>query len=170
MCLSHYKNSFLKVLVSISFILGANTIGFSQNYPYTQYTTREGLSQMQCLDVFEDSRGFVWVTTKEGFNRFDGERFKIFNRKDSLLDENNREGIVEDKNHNIFINNFDGLLKYDGSKYLKVKYPDNLQGYNQTLFHIKSTNDIYIYYYKIKIEKKALPKPTASQKPKVFKY
>ncbi len=45
---------------------------------YKHYTTNEGLSSNTCLSLLEDSRGFVWIGTAEGLNRFDGHRFRKF--------------------------------------------------------------------------------------------
>lgn len=45
---------------------------------YTHYTTNEGLSSNTCLSLLEDSRGFIWIGTAEGLNRFDGHRFRKY--------------------------------------------------------------------------------------------
>lgn len=42
------------------------------------YTTENGLSNNEVTTILEDSRGFVWVGTIEGLNRFDGFQFKQF--------------------------------------------------------------------------------------------
>lgn len=46
--------------------------------PIVQYTTAEGLSQGFTSSVAIDHLGYLWVTTKEGLNRFDGRTFKKF--------------------------------------------------------------------------------------------
>lgn len=40
--------------------------------------TRDGLSNSQILCIFRDSKGFVWIGTPYGLNRYDGYRFKTF--------------------------------------------------------------------------------------------
>jgi len=42
------------------------------------YTTQNGLSDNSINCIWQDSRGFLWLGTKEGLNRFDGSRFKKF--------------------------------------------------------------------------------------------
>lgn len=37
--------------------------------------TRDGLSQGSCFYIRKDSRGFVWVSSQNGLNRFDGTSF-----------------------------------------------------------------------------------------------
>ena len=66
------------------FILFFSPTVFAQKYPYKLYTIKDGLSAMQCTFVFQDSRGFVWIGTKNGLNRFVGKTFKKFYREDGL--------------------------------------------------------------------------------------
>ncbi|MFN0030759.1 MAG: two-component regulator propeller domain-containing protein [Flavobacteriales bacterium] len=48
---------------------------------FTQFTTREGLSNNSVNAIIQDSTGFIWIGTDDGLNRFDGHRFKIFRNK-----------------------------------------------------------------------------------------
>ncbi len=52
---------------------------------FRRLDTRDGLSNSQVNCVFRDSRGFLWMGTAYGLNRYDGYRFKTFysNRLDS---------------------------------------------------------------------------------------
>ena len=52
--------------------------------PLRQYTLSDGLSQMQVTSLFQDSRGYIWIGTKVGLNRFDGEKFTTYTGKDGL--------------------------------------------------------------------------------------
>ncbi|MEM9056764.1 MAG: EAL domain-containing protein, partial [Pseudomonadota bacterium] len=40
----------------------------------------DGLSQNSVLDVHQDSRGFIWIATESGLNRFDGYTFTQYNQ------------------------------------------------------------------------------------------
>src|SRR5258705_1657905 len=55
------------------------------------YTTQNGLSDNLVLCIEQDSRGFLWIGTKEGLNRFDGYQFKKY-----FAEKNNKAGLPND--------------------------------------------------------------------------
>ncbi len=44
----------------------------------TMLTVNDGLSQGMIFDIIQSRDGFIWIATKDGLNRYDGSRFKIF--------------------------------------------------------------------------------------------
>ena len=56
---------------------------FSQTntFVFKSYNVDNGLSDNYVEQVFEDSRGFVWMATHNGLNRFDGHSFKTLELK-----------------------------------------------------------------------------------------
>src|SRR5215204_3471701 len=44
---------------------------------YNRYTTRDGLSHPYVTCLAKDADGFLWVGTREGLCRYDGDRFLI---------------------------------------------------------------------------------------------
>ncbi|HPR61324.1 MAG TPA: two-component regulator propeller domain-containing protein, partial [Prolixibacteraceae bacterium] len=53
----------------------------NENYIFEQISTSEGLSSGTVYAVLKDSRGFMWFSTDDGLNRYDGHTFKYFNVK-----------------------------------------------------------------------------------------
>ena len=55
------------------------------------YTTESGLPSSQVKDIFQDSRGFIWISTESGLARFDGMDFTTFrfarDRADALASD-----------------------------------------------------------------------------------
>ncbi len=45
---------------------------------FVNYTTADGLADHAVLTMMQDSRGFMWLGTREGLSRFDGTRFRNF--------------------------------------------------------------------------------------------
>ncbi len=87
---------------------------------YVHYTVKDGLPQMQCMVLFQDSKGYIWVGTKGGVSRYDGNTFKNYSKKQHLL--NNRiYKISEDNKGNIWVLTQNGLSKLSGDSF--VNFP-----------------------------------------------
>lgn len=79
-------------------------------------TVKEGLSQSSPYHIFKDSRGFLWLGTQDGVNRYDGHHFRIYKPDGDnpfSLRGVNIAGIVEDKNGDIWVGSEEGLNSYD---------------------------------------------------------
>ncbi len=50
----------------------------NQHFPTVLYTVEDGLSNSTVLGIAKDTCGFLWITTSNGINRFDGSRFKQY--------------------------------------------------------------------------------------------
>ncbi len=67
----------------------------------------EGLSNRYVHKVFQDSKGFVWIGTKYGLNRYDGYSFQLFTKEKNGLVSNSIHDIHEDSKANLWISYFD---------------------------------------------------------------
>jgi signal transduction histidine kinase/ligand-binding sensor domain-containing protein len=56
----------------------------SQQYPFIQYTPKDGLVSNNSRFMFQDSRGLLYVSTQEGMSIYDGFRFINYTAKDGL--------------------------------------------------------------------------------------
>lgn len=108
---------FFKAYIFTSSIFLYLTIGslpcIGQNYIFDHYTQQDGLSLNRCHDVLEDSRGFIWISTDAGLNRFDGLNFKKyyhdpFNNESISSDVATK--LYEDNEGYIWIYTFDKIL------------------------------------------------------------
>ncbi|UXP32624.1 response regulator [Reichenbachiella agarivorans] len=85
------------------------------NLKFEKYSTLEGLSSSTCVDVYQDSQGFLWFGTIDGLNRYDGYTFKIFRPiiNDTASISNNRvQAIEEDRYGNLWVGTKNGLNIY----------------------------------------------------------
>ena len=127
----------------------------AQNYPLREYTVLEGLPQTQARSLFQDSRGFLWVITRNGISRFDGIEFKNFFRKDGLP-SNNVTQIFEDKNGYIIAHSSDGLSRFDGYNFEFFPYNEKLP--SERFLHADAVNDtiLLILYNNVTLHNKLI--------------
>lgn len=106
----------IKLLVfTLFFILFLSFNCDSQQYIFSNYSINEGLSQSVVNCIFQDSKGYLWIGTQNGLNKFNGEAFEVinYNPLDSNSISNNWiYSITEDKNSNLWIGTKSGLNKY----------------------------------------------------------
>lgn len=67
-----------KTYIAALVLLLATALPGSAINPYRRYDARSGLSDNSVKDICQDSRGYMWFATKDGFNRFNGYRFDVF--------------------------------------------------------------------------------------------
>lgn len=67
-----------RLLLLLPALIAYGGLLFAQQAGVEMLTTQEGLSQGYVSNIFQDSEGFIWVTTKNGLNRYDGYRFEEF--------------------------------------------------------------------------------------------
>jgi len=89
---------------------------------YRLHTMREGLSQMKISALHIDRRGYLWIGTRNGLNKFDGEKFTVFTETDGLL-HNRIHGIEEDTSGNLVILTYNGISIFDGEKFSSYPKP-----------------------------------------------
>ncbi|MDR2824275.1 MAG: response regulator [Prevotellaceae bacterium] len=82
------------------------------------YSTDNGLSNSLINQIFQDSKGFVWIATEWGLNRFDSNKFRIYNNipnDSNSLPDNYIHTVFESSSHEIYIGAINGLVKYNES-------------------------------------------------------
>lgn len=80
------------------------------------YSTNNELSSSLINQIFQDERGFIWIATEYGLNKFDGLRFSNYKHisGDSTSIKNNYvRTLFEDNEQNLLVGCIDGLMKYD---------------------------------------------------------
>jgi len=91
------------------------------SYRATHWGLDEGLSQGETYNILKDVYGFMWIATRNGLNRFDGSKIKIYyhDPKDSrsIGYDGTHGGMVEDSAHNLWIATNNDFLSFGLSRY-----------------------------------------------------
>ncbi len=78
-----------------------------------RYTKEQGLSHNTVLNMAMDERGFLWLSTLDGLNRFDGQNVKVFRHTENdstTISDNFVHGIYQHKSGMLWISTRDGGL------------------------------------------------------------
>jgi ligand-binding sensor domain-containing protein len=94
--------------------------------------TSNGLSNNEVTSFYQDIKGFVWVGTFDGLNRYDGYKFTTF--RNSISDKNSLINnkvlcITQDQQYNLWVGTEGGVNRYDilNAKFYQINFmdPDN---------------------------------------------
>jgi ligand-binding sensor domain-containing protein/serine phosphatase RsbU (regulator of sigma subunit) len=110
------------VFVFLVIIIGKTSAG---DYKISHYSVKQGLSQSVIHSIFQDSRGFIWVGTQDGLNRFDGYKFISYQHNPSdtsTLSDSWIYSVAEDRDGNLWIGTRRGLNKYIFAENRFIRY------------------------------------------------
>jgi ligand-binding sensor domain-containing protein/two-component sensor histidine kinase len=62
-------------------------IAHAQQINLRKYTIEDGLVNNDILNIYQDSRGFIWLCTRGGLSRYDGSRFTNFTPNNGLTND-----------------------------------------------------------------------------------
>jgi ligand-binding sensor domain-containing protein len=88
----------------------------NDEYFFQKITTVNGLSSNFIHCIFRDSRGYVWIGTSNGLNRFDGRNIKTYHHNAADSRSMPRESIrviTEDKDGHLWMGADYGLIEFD---------------------------------------------------------
>lgn len=110
------KKFILAAAICIFFGL-SRSFAFQSFPPTTTYLgIDQGLSNNSVRCIYQDNKGFIWLGTDDGLNRYDGYGFKVFrnqfNDSQSLIN-NIAYTINSDDNNDLWIGTRQGLSVYD---------------------------------------------------------
>jgi len=108
---------------SVSFALPAERPAADPNFNFApgsivrfeHLTSKDGLSQNAGLEIFQDSRGFLWIGSQDGLNRYDGYSFKVYKHDpddSKSLSHNSILKITEDRDGALWIGTWGGGLNH----------------------------------------------------------
>lgn len=154
----------MKRIILILFLITLNVLkSNAQDITFSHLTTDEGLSQFTVNALHRDEKGFIWIATREGLNRYNGNDIKTYklqkNNPNSLFC-NTVLRITGNNNGKIYLLCTEGVSELDREQ---ERFTTLLQGditaihYNKRLY-IGTKNEIFTYneethnfdlYYKI---------------------
>ena len=105
------KNIFLSVVFVVFMLCSVLLPAQTSNY----YATENGLSSNLINCIYQDKKGFVWIATEYGLNRFDGMKFNLYNHIDgdtTSLKDNYVRTLFETSDERLLVGTIKGLIQY----------------------------------------------------------
>lgn len=121
-----------------------------QNITFSHLTTDDGLSQFSVNSLYIDERGIIWIGTREGLNRYNGNDIKSFKLKKNdpnSLFCNNVLRITGNKNGKVYLLCTEGVAEFDlTTQRFKTLLQGNVDAiyFNEKLY-IGKREEIFVY-------------------------
>jgi signal transduction histidine kinase/streptogramin lyase len=138
----------LKFLIVTGIILSSFTYSFGQSkiLQFKHITVEDGLSNSQAVSILQDYKGFMWIGTYDGLNRFDGATMVVYKNipsQPTSLPENHVRTLFEDRNKNLFVGTWDGLSMYnrDLDQFVNYRFEQTSALYGLDISVFKITED-----------------------------
>ena len=103
-------------------------VGASAQFRFDKWTTDDGLPQNSVYSILQTPDGYIWFTTLDGLVRFDGIKFKVFNRSNSPgLTTNRLIYLLAESDNSIWVATEDGgLLRFRDGEFRAFTVADGL--------------------------------------------
>lgn len=105
-----------RLIIFLLLFCATNLYAQNTNFRFKHFNVEDGLSNPNAICFLEDSKGFLWIGTKDGLNRFDGYEFKHYKynfASNNTVSDNFIYCLEEDKKGNIWVGTSQsGLSKY----------------------------------------------------------
>lgn len=109
-----------RIIIIIGVLLGTGTArAQGPKLRFTHLSGEQGLSNSTVEAIYQDSRGFIWIGTRDGLNRYDGHEMVVY-RNDAGESGSISDGyircIYEDRDHELWVGTVNGLNRLDRGK------------------------------------------------------
>ncbi len=88
------------------------------------FSTEDQLSSSFVTQVYVDNDGFLWTTTRNGINRYDGYQFRTFRRENGVehtLASNYVNAMMQDRHGLFYFGMYGALQTWDGEQFHHVR-------------------------------------------------
>ncbi|MCI0487136.1 MAG: histidine kinase [Blastocatellia bacterium] len=128
--MTRFGFSIIFLMLLTGFLLAGQrpVLADSTGYRFDSWTSGSALPQNSVYSILQTSDGYLWITTLDGLVRYDGVRFKVFNKINSKGIRSNRfTRLVEDRDKNLWICTEDsGLTRYRDGAFTTFTTEDGL--------------------------------------------
>jgi len=112
------------LIILILFFISPKVFTQQGQIQFSRLDLTNGLSHNQVNKIFQDSKGFIWIGTLSGLNRFDGQQFKVFKhdpRDDKSISGDFIANIFELPGNKLYLEIANGANIYDAENQIFIR-------------------------------------------------
>jgi signal transduction histidine kinase/ligand-binding sensor domain-containing protein/DNA-binding response OmpR family regulator len=141
--------SFLKIFLSLIIVFLSLTIYGQNIFRFERMGSEDGLSQNTAFSILFDSKGFMWIGTYNGLNRYDGFEFKIYRSSSENGNNFTNNRVIklwEDRKGFIWLETYDGYYHFfnpESEVFTSLPYYEGTEIKNGAMrFFVQYSDDI----------------------------
>lgn len=155
------RHKYLWILVVVLLYIFPKNIYAYNPITFENLTIDDGLSQATVETIIQDSKGYIWIGTNDGLNRYNGTDMRVFKsdkkNKDSII-SSYILSLAEDNSGNLWVGTDEGISRIDLTDYSIKNYRYYKNNKNtpysaintiyvddNNLIYIGTNNGVYIY-------------------------
>ncbi|NJM27007.1 MAG: hypothetical protein HC859_17580 [Bacteroidia bacterium] len=128
------RSAFKIALFVFGFVLCNNPWSVAQTRPYqfAHIDVNQGLSHNHVTAIMKDRKGFLWVGTNSGLNRYDGYTFRVFRndlRDSTSISNNYINSLFLDPDGRIWVNSINSITSTNIYHPATESFTQNTQTY-----------------------------------------
>lgn len=124
-----------------------NDKAINKQYGHINFSVADGLCSSEIYTFYQDSKGYLWVSTSAGISRYNGNEWQCFTKKDGLA-HYNYSSIHEDNKGYIWFKSRrskkNKLLLYDGRKFNIASDSVKVFGTGGIYYHLEQVEPLWL--------------------------
>lgn len=108
-----------RTLLIMSFLLSFNVYSQESDVKFKHLNTNNGLSQSHIISLTQDKKGFMWIGTENGLNKYDGSKFTVYlhdSDDSTTICDNQIWSMHIDSKNRFWLGTYKGLDLFDFQK------------------------------------------------------
>jgi ligand-binding sensor domain-containing protein len=143
----------LRLLIfALSFFVWQLSQAQGNDWYFQHLNVQSGLSEATNYYTFKDSRGFVWISSISGLNRFDGRQVRVYQPdladSTAIFGQNIQSKFFEDTNNDIWFSTYESINRYirknDCFEHFVLKNKNNQPVSSYRLGHLDMEGNIWL--------------------------
>jgi anti-sigma regulatory factor (Ser/Thr protein kinase)/streptogramin lyase len=143
---------FRLLIISFSLFVWQHSQAQGNDWHFHHLNVQNGLSEATNFYTYKDSRGFVWISSVSGLNRFDSRQVRVYQPdladSTAIFGQNIQSPFFEDTNGDIWFSTYEGINRYirqkDCFEHFVLKNKDNQPVLGYTVWELDAEGNLWL--------------------------